>query len=260
MSDFSLIQVKVEDRIGLITLDNPPANSLSQKMIHEIEKAFDELSDESEVKVILIYGEGRFFAAGADIKEFTSVKHGTQFREMSREGQRVFKKIESSTKPVIAAIHGAALGGGLELALACHMRLVTEDAKIGMPELQLGLIPGFAGTQRLPRLTNKAKAIEMMLTSDPVKGEEAVAIGLANKILSNDDFLIEAKDFVKKITRKSSPSVAYILELVQEAEKEPLERGQEKEAVRFGDMSEKFDASEGIKAFMEKRSANFEDR
>lgn len=260
MSDFSLIQVNVEDRLGLITLKNPPANSLSQKMIHELENAFDLFSDDPKVKVILLYGDGRFFAAGADIKEFTSVKHGAQFREMSREGQRVFKKIESSTKPVIAAIHGAALGGGLELALSCHIRLVTKDAKVGMPELQIGLIPGFAGTQRLPKLVGKAKAIEMMLTSDPINGEEAVAVGLANQTLSNDDYLAEAKKFAHNISKKSAPSMSYILELVQESEKEPLERGQEKEAVKFGDMSEKRDSSEGIQAFLEKRSPNFEDR
>jgi enoyl-CoA hydratase len=260
VSDFSLIQVEVEERLGMIALNNQPANSLSQKMIHEVEEAFDELSEDPKVKVILVYGIGRFFAAGADIKEFTNVKHGTQFREMSREGQRVFKKIEASTKPVIAAIHGAALGGGLELALSCHIRLVTKDAKVGMPELQLGLIPGFAGTQRLPKLVGKAKAIEMMLTSEPINGEEAVAVGIANQTLSHDDFLDEAKTFAHKISNKSAPSMAYILELVQESEKEPLERGQEKEAVRFGDMSEKRDSSEGIQAFLEKRSPSFEDR
>jgi len=260
LSDFSLIQVEVEDRIGIIALDNPPANTLSQKMIHELETVFDEFSEDPKVKVILLYGVGRFFAAGADIKEFTNVKHGTQFREMSREGQRVFKKIESSTKPVIAAIHGAALGGGLELALACHIRLVTKDAKIGLPELQLGLIPGFAGTQRLPKLVGAAKGIEMMLTSEPVNGEEAVAIGIANQILSTDQFLEDAKKFAHKISKKSAPSMSYILELVQVAEKEPLERGQELEAVRFGDMSEKYDSSEGIQAFLDKRLASFEDR
>ncbi|PYZ93693.1 enoyl-CoA hydratase [Salipaludibacillus keqinensis] len=260
MNNFSFIRLETEKRLGIITLNHSPANAISQEMILELEQAIDELIETPEVKVILLRGEGRFFAAGADIKEFTSVKHGQQFREMSREGQRVFRKFELSTKPVLACIHGAALGGGLELAMACHIRLVANDAKLGLPELQLGLIPGFAGTQRLPRLVGKAKATEMMLTSEPVTGEQAVSLGLANQSFPSENFLEKAKEFAHNISEKSAPSLSYVLELVQESEKEQLERGQEKEAVRFGDVFEKRDASEGIKAFMEKRKPLFEDR
>ncbi|MCE7793420.1 enoyl-CoA hydratase [Salipaludibacillus sp. CUR1] len=260
MSEFKLINVHTEDRIGLVTLSHPPANTLSQKMIQELETAFDRFSEDANVKVILLHGEGRFFAAGADIKEFTSVKHGDQFREMSREGQRVFRKIELMTKPVIAAIHGAALGGGLELAMACHIRLAAPDAKLGLPELQLGLVPGFAGTQRLPELVGKAKATEMLLTSDPITGEEAMAAGLVNRTLPGENFMDQAKKFAENISNKGSHSVSYVLELIEKSGNEPIERGQEIEAVRFGDVSETYDASEGIKAFMEKRKPKFEDR
>lgn len=260
MRDFEKLKVTKEDRLGIVTLANPPANTISQKVIHELEEAFDELAADDEVKAVLLCGEGRFFAAGADIKEFTAVSHGQQFSDMSREGQRVFRKIEMMTKPVIAAIHGAALGGGLELALACHIRLAASDAKLGLPELQLGLIPGFAGTQRLPKLIGKPEAVEMMLTSEPLTGEEAKAAGLVNRTVAPDRFLEEAKAFTGKITSKSSVSTTYILELIHSSDMDPLERGQEKEAVRFGDASESRDASEGIKAFLEKRKPVFEDR
>lgn len=260
LSEFSLIQVGREERVGIITLTNPPANTLSQKMIAELDTAFDQLAEEPEVKVILLHGEGRFFAAGADIKEFTTVKHGADFRDMSREGQRVFRKIETMSKPVIAAIHGAALGGGLELAMACHIRVAAESAKLGLPELQLGLIPGFAGTQRLPKLVGRPKATELLLTSDPVTGKEAERIGLVNRAVADDQYLEEAKRLAKKISLKGTHTISNVLELLLDSEKELLERGQEKEAVRFGDVFETYDGAEGIKAFIEKRKPEFRDR
>lgn len=260
LPEFSLIRVTKEARVGILTLANPPANTLSQKMIQEIDMAFDHFSQDSEVKVILLHGEGRFFAAGADIKEFTRVKHGADFQDLAREGQRVFRKIESFHKPVLAAVHGAALGGGLELAMACHMRIVAESAKLGLPELQLGLIPGFAGTQRLPNLVGKSKAMEMILTSDPVTGVEAVKLGLANQAYSEDHLLEEAKKLVSKISGKGIQTISNVLELLKVSETEPFEQGQEKEALRFGEVFETYDASEGIKAFIEKRKPSFEDR
>src|SRR5699024_2324950 len=143
--------------------------------IEELNTVLDELRKDDLVKVVLLRGEGRFFAAGADIKEFVGVNERETFEEMARRGQFVFEKVESFSKPIIAVIHGAALGGGLELAMAAHMRIVADDAKLGLPELSLGIIPGFAGTQRLPKLVGKAKAAEMILTSDPISGKEAVS-------------------------------------------------------------------------------------
>lgn len=259
MSGYTLIRVDKEARVGVITLANPPANTLSQQMIKEINHTFDKFSEDSDVKVILLHGEGRFFAAGADIKEFTTVKNGRDFTDMSKEGQRVFRRIETFGKPVIAAIHGAALGGGLELAMACHMRIVADDAKLGLPELQLGLIPGFAGTQRLPNLVGKSKAMEILLTSDPITGKEAVQIGLANQAYSEDRMLEEAKKLATKISVKGLHTISNVLELLLDSDKESFEIAQEKEAVRFGEVFETYDASEGIKAFIEKRKPNFED-
>ncbi|MBU9710947.1 enoyl-CoA hydratase [Evansella tamaricis] len=256
----TLIKVSKEDNIGIITLNHPPANTLSQAMIQEIETAFDQLKEETTVKVILLHGEGRFFAAGADIKEFTKVDKKETFQEMSRKGQEVFSKIEAFPKPVIAVIHGAALGGGLELAMACHIRFVSTDAKLGLPELQLGLIPGFAGTQRLPKLVGKAKATELLLSSDTVMGEEAVQIGLANRCFPPETVLGEGKALARKIALKGSISVRRTLELISLSNSEKLEVAQQKESLHFGEVAKSEDATEGIQAFIEKRKPVFKDR
>ena len=257
MPENTYVQLKKEDAIAYVTLTSPPANALSQNLLQEIGVIFNKLKDDSEVKAVVLHGEGRFFAAGADIKEFTKVKDGVAFQELSRKGQVIFDEIEAFTKPVIAVIHGAALGGGLELAMACHIRLAAENAKLGMPELQLGLIPGFAGTQRLPKLVGKAKATELLLTSDPVTGTEAAKIGLVNHAYPEETLLEEGKKLAKKVAQKGTVSVRYTLDLLAYGEKEGHEAGQAKEAESFGVVFETEDAKEGIQAFLEKRKPDF---
>ncbi|WP_307328903.1 enoyl-CoA hydratase [Evansella vedderi] len=254
------LDLKKEERIAFVTLKHPPANSLSQAMIQELDEAFDELRNDQEVKVVILHGEGRFFAAGADIKEFTQANGEKTFRDMSRKGQITFRKIEAFTKPVIAAIHGAALGGGLELAMACHIRLVAEDAKLGLPELNLGLVPGFAGTQRLPRLVGKAKATEMLLISKPITGLEAVSLGLANDAYPQEILLQEATNLGQKIAQKGAISVACALELLDMSINEDFEVAQVRESHCFGKVSATQDAKEGIQAFIEKRPPHFRDK
>jgi enoyl-CoA hydratase len=260
MSNWQFISTEIEDRIGVITLNKPPANALSQSMIVEIGEALDTFEENSDVRVIVMHGEGRFFAAGADIKEFTGIKHGSEFADLARDGQRIFRHMETATKPIIAAIHGAALGGGLELAMACHMRIASENTQLGMPELQLGLVPGFAGTQRLPKLVGKAKAMEMLLSSEAIKAQEAEKFGLINRTVPEGAHLEVAMKLAALIRHKGARSVQYIMELLQHAETDPIERGQEKEAVRFGDVFETKDAQEGISAFLEKRKPQFQDK
>src|SRR5699024_807282 len=136
------------EHVAKITIDSPPANALSSSIITEINQQLDKVEDDPSIKTVVLHGEGRFFSAGADIKEFTDVDSPSEFSELSAQGQKVFQRIEDFSVPVIAAIHGAALGGGLELAMSCHIRIVSEKAKLGLPELTLGIIPGFAGTQR----------------------------------------------------------------------------------------------------------------
>ena len=246
-----------QDRIATITIQRPPANALSQGLLRELSAVMDEIEPNSEIKVIVIHGEGRFFSAGADIKEFTTISTGEEFSKLALNGQDVFERMEQYPKPIIAAIHGAALGGGLELAMACHIRYVSETAKLGLPELQLGLIPGFAGTQRLPRYVGPAKAAEMMLTSEPISGTEAVEWGLATRAFPEEEVLEKAKELAKKIEKKSPISVKAALHLLNYGKSEKFYLGAKKEAESFGTIFVSEDAKEGIQAFIEKREPVF---
>lgn len=248
---------KKEDGVAIAAINRPPANALSRSLILEVNELLDAVEGDAEVRAIVLHGEGRFFSAGADIKEFTSVTSGEEFSKLSASGQQVFERVETFSKPVIAAIHGAALGGGLELAMSCHMRFVTNSAKLGLPELQLGLIPGFAGTQRLPRYVGIAKAAEMLLTSDPITGEEAVQLGLANRAFAEEDLLPETLKIAKKIAKKSPVSVSAALRMLQFTKGEQYQAGVEAEADAFGTVFVSEDAKEGIQAFLEKREAVF---
>lgn len=258
MTEQQYISSEVKDRIAVITMKKPPANAISQQMMKEIGEAVEGFMEDEEVKVLVLHGEGRFFAAGADIKEFTDIKHGSEFSDLAREGQRILRQIETAPKPVIAAIHGTALGGGLELAMACHMRIAGEEAKLGLPELSLGLIPGFAGTQRLPKFVGKAVAMEMLLSSEPISAAEAAKHGLINRAVPEGTHLEEAMQLAALVRHKGAKAIQAVMELMQHAETDPIERGQEKEAVRFGDVFETKDAKEGISAFLEKRKPNFD--
>ncbi|WP_144463161.1 enoyl-CoA hydratase [Siminovitchia fortis] len=251
------LSVSKENNAAFIKMERPPANALSTAVIRELDRQLDELENDKDVRAILLFGEGRFFSAGADIKEFTEVPNGEAFTELAADGQRVFEKIESFPKPVIAAIHGAALGGGLELAMACHIRLVSDNAKLGLPELQLGLIPGFGGTQRLPRYVGAAKAAEMLFTSKPLTGKEAVQWGLANQSYPEEDLLNEAKEMVLSIAKKSPASLKAAIELLQYGKDGRFYEGVKLEAKKFGEVFTTKDGQEGIRAFIEKREPNF---
>ena len=251
------ISWKKEDGVAVATINRPPANALSRALIMEVNSLLDEVEHDEEVRAIVLHGEGRFFSAGADIKEFTEVTSGEEFSKLSASGQAVFERVETFHKPVIAAIHGAALGGGLELAMSCHMRFVSENAKLGLPELQLGLIPGFAGTQRLPRYVGVAKAAEMLLTSDPITGAEAAQSGLANRAYAEADLLSETLSIAKKIAKKSPVSVKAAIDMLQYSKSASYHDGVKAEAASFGTVFVSEDAKEGIQAFLEKREAQF---
>ncbi|MER1957815.1 MAG: enoyl-CoA hydratase [Solibacillus sp.] len=247
----------VEENVAIATISRPPANALSQGLIQDVNALLDAVEHDDAVRVIVIHGEGRFFSAGADIKEFTSVQSGEEFAGLAKNGQDVFERLESFSKPVIAAIHGAALGGGLELAMGCHMRFVTEKAKLGLPELSLGIIPGFAGTQRLPRYVGVAKAAEMMFTSDPISGAEAVQWGLANRAFSDEDLLPETLNIAKKIAKKSPIALKAAIQMLQYGKSPSFYNGVAAEANSFGEVFVSRDAKEGIQAFIEKREPVF---
>lgn len=245
------------DRVARITLKRPPANALSSGTLKELKSVLDEIEKNAEIRAVIIHGDGRFFSAGADIKEFTSIESSEQFVQYAKYGQDLFERIETFSKPIIAAIHGAALGGGLELAMACHFRIVAEDAKFGLPELQLGLIPGFAGTQRLPKYVGTARAAEMLLTSQVITGQEAVQYGLANHAFLEKELLGKTEEIAKLIAKKSPASIKAIITLLNTAKTKEYYAGVEKEAELFGEVFATNDAKEGISAFIEKREPIF---
>lgn len=256
----STISLEIEGHIATLTIDSPPANALSSILLKNLETQLNEVESNSSVKAVILKGEGRFFSAGADIKEFTSLQDASDYEAVAKNGQELFERIEKFSIPVIAAIHGAALGGGLELAMSCHIRIVAESAQLGLPELNLGIIPGYAGTQRLPQLVGNAKAYEMILTGDPVTGKEAANIGLANQAVAEDKLLETAQSLAEKIVAKSKPTIEKVMELVPYAKFASFSAGVVAEAQAFGEVFGNEDAKEGIQAFIEKRQPKFKDR
>ncbi|PKR84254.1 enoyl-CoA hydratase [Heyndrickxia camelliae] len=246
-----------ENHVAIVTIHRPPANALASGLLEELSKVLDQIEANKEIRVVILHGEGRFFSAGADIKEFTTIKTEEDFGKLGQKGQDLFERMERFPKPIIAAIHGAALGGGLELAMACHIRLVTETAKLGLPELQLGLVPGFAGTQRLPRYVGSAKAMEMLFTSEPITGTEAVKWGLANHAYAEEELIPKAKELALKIAKKSPVSIAAAIELLNYGKTDHFYKGVKRESELFGHVFKSKDGQEGISAFIEKREPNF---
>lgn len=260
--EFTNVTLHVENRVAYITVDVAPANTVSSATLSGLEAAFSHVQNDEEAKVVVVTGAGRFFVAGADIKEFTGAFDDTEKAEqMARYGQKVYDQIESFSKPVIAAINGAALGGGLELAMACHMRFAADNAPLGLPELKLGLIPGFGGTQRLARLTGKAKAIELIMSSEFVNGKEAERIGLVNRAFAPEELMGEVKKFAEALAAdKSAVTMQAALEAVAYGLAEGQESGMNREAELFGKLFNTADMKEGVTAFIEKRKAEFQDK
>jgi len=254
------INYSVEDRVATVTISNPPANVLTTPLVKELDKVFDELSGNDDVKVIVLTGSGTLFVAGADIKEIGSIASPKQGEELALMGQAVFNKIEQMQKPVIAAITGFCLGGGMELAMACHMRIAGDRARMGQPEINLGIIPGFGGTQRLSRLVGKAKAMEIILTGDMINAQEAKALGLVNKVVPEGEVLKQAVGLAKKIASKGKKAIAAAMNAIQEGTIQPLSQGLSLEAKLFGQICETSDMKEGVSAFLEKRQPKFQDK
>lgn len=256
----SLLKLEVASNIATLTIQSPPANALSINLLKSIDQQLNEINQKENVKAVIIKGEGRFFSAGADIKEFTSLQNASDYKELAENGQKVFSTIENFPLPIIASIHGAALGGGLELAMACHIRIVTKTALLGLPEITLGIIPGFAGTQRLPYYVGTAKAAEMILTGEPISGEEAARLGLANHAVDDEELESFTIKLASKIAKKSKPTIKKVTELVNFAKPSRFSEGCEAEAKAFSEVFGTEDAKEGIQAFLEKRKPDFKDK
>jgi len=250
-----------EGALALISLNRPPVNALSSELIAEIDRAVDEVKADGKKKALIISSllDG-VFIAGADIKEIEQIKDGEQAKELVRKGKAFLEKIESMEIPVIAAIHGYCLGGGLELALACHFRIAAENAVFGQPEINLGIIPGFGGTQRLARTIGRARALEMILTGNNVMARPAEQWGLVNKVVPEDDLLSEARALAGTLMRKGKVALAAALTATVGGLKRPFQEGMELETEQFGRVAETEDMKEGTRAFLEKRQPQFKDK
>jgi enoyl-CoA hydratase len=209
--------------------------------------------------VILTGGGEKAFVAGADINELAQMTPITG-KATAEKGQRVFRAIERFPKPVIAAVNGFALGGGCELALACHMRIASENAKLGLPEVSLGIIPGYGGTQRMARLLGKGKALELILSGDRIGAEEAERIGLVNKVVPADQLMATCEELARKIATRGPLAVSAAIEAVMSGSEMPFDEGQILEATLFGLLASTEDMKEGMQAFLEKRTAEFKNR
>ncbi len=253
-------KISVEDRVATIIIDHPPANTLSTPVMEELNKVVDEVISNDEIKAAVITGAGMFFIAGADINEIHTIDDVEKGEDLSLKGHEILRKIETSPKPFIAAINGMCLGGGLELAMACQMRICGDRAQLGQPEIMLGIIPGFGGTQRLARLTNRAKAIEMILTGDRITAQEAFRIGLVNKVVPNMDVVKQAVGLAKKIASKGSVAISHALKAITEGLDLSIDDGLKHEANLFGKVCETEDMKEGVSAFIEKRQPKFTDK
>jgi enoyl-CoA hydratase/carnithine racemase len=255
------INFTIDERVATVTISNPPANVLTTPLMTELDKVMDELAANDDVKVAVLTGSGTLFVAGADIKEIASISSSQHGEELAKSGQAVFNKIEQMKKPVIAAITGFCLGGGMELAMSCHMRIAGDRARMGQPEINLGIIPGFGGTQRLPRLVGKPKALELILTGDMVNAQEAKALGLVNKVVPEGEVLKQAQGLAKKIASKGRKSIEAALKTILEGTLlQPVSNGFTMEAQLFGEICQTADMKEGLSAFMEKRQPKFQDK
>ncbi len=254
------VRIDLDGPVATITIDRPEAlNALSELVLDELSQAFDEVNTDAVRAVILTGAGDKAFAAGADIKQFPSFSPD-EAEAFALRGQALTRKIESFPKPVIAAINGFALGGGCEFALACHLRVASETARIGEPEVNLGIMAGFGGSQRLPRLVGKGMALEMLTTGRMVAAQEALRIGLVNRVTPPGDLLATCKQMAEEIARKAPRAVALSIEAVNRGLETTLDEGLRMEARLFGQTFGTEDMQEGVRAFIEKRPPEFTGR
>ena len=255
--EFENILFEIKDSISYITINRPKhLNALNIKTIKELLTSVEQVESNSEIKCVIFTGaENKAFVAGADIKEFSEFSPA-QAIEMAKNGHILFNLIENLSKPAIAAINGFALGGGLELALACHFRLASLNAKMGFPEVSLGVIPGYGGTQRLSNLVGKGRAMEMILTTQMVDANKASEIGLVNHVCTQEDLILKCNKIAEMIKRNSPFAIKHAIKSINDGYKHDVD-GYNSEINMFGKCFSSSDFKEGVNAFIEKRKANF---
>jgi enoyl-CoA hydratase len=253
------LRIEKRDGIAVVTVNRPEKlNALDDRTMEELDGAFTALRSDPAVGGVILTGAGeKAFVAGADISELAT-QSPVQGKERSIRGQEILDKIEGLGKPVVAAVNGFALGGGCELAMACHVRVASENARLGTPEVKLGIMCGYAGTQRLSRLVGKGRALEILLTGEPVDAQEAHRIGLVNKVVPKEKLLAEAEAVLRKMLGNGPVSLRFSLDAVNAGLEMPFAEAQYLEATLFGLICTTEDMKEGTRAFLEKRPAKFQ--
>lgn len=253
--NYESIKLNIDDKIATVTINRPESlNALNAQVFSDLDHVFDTLAANHAVRCVIVTGSGeKSFVAGADIKEFSSF-NAEEAKALSQRGHIIFNKIENLNKPVIAAINGFALGGGLELAMACHIRYASDNAKLGLPEVTLGLIPGYGGTQRLPKLVGKGLANEIIFSAKMISAEKAKEIGLVNDVFPQQELLQKANELAAQIVKNSPQGISQAIKAVNASE---TENGMAAEIDCFGDLFAKDDFKEGVSAFLEKRKPSF---
>ena len=246
----------ISHQTARITLHHPPANVLTLSTLSELERVFQEVEDDPYVRAVIVTGSGRFFCAGADINELAHLNNQWLGSEFSARGQALLNRIERCDKPVLAAINGTCVGGGLELALACHIRIAAAGVMLGLPEIKLGLIPGFGGTQRLPRVVGPSKAAEMIMTGESVTAEQAFQIGLVTRVVPASELMAQADALAGLIVPRGAAAVNAALHAIRGGLDIPLAEGLAREAELFGGLCATPEKHEAIRAFLGKRQPN----
>jgi len=258
---FQNITLDVADRVATVTVNRPDKlNALNDLTVRELGLAIEEIRDRDDVAGAILTGAGnKAFVAGADISELAR-QGPLEGRERARRGQYVLRRIETSSKPVIAAVNGFALGGGCELAMACHIRIASDAARFGQPEVKLGIAPGYGGSQRLPRLVGQGRALELILSGEMISAAEAHRIGLVNAVVPAADLLRVAGDMMRKILANAPVAIALSIEAVVRGVEMPIDEALLLEADQFGLLAATDDMREGMSAFLEKRAPRFSGR
>jgi enoyl-CoA hydratase len=254
---YNNLVVAVKDRIAVLTINRPnKLNALNDAVMIELGQAVDEIIDRDDIGGVIVTGAGKAFVAGADIAELA--QHGPfDGKARALTGQAVYRRLETCGKPVVAAVNGFALGGGCELAMACHLRVASEKARFGQPEVKLGICPGYGGTQRLPRLIGKGRAIDLIITGRLVGADEALQLGLVNKVVAHDELITEAESLLRGIMAMGPLAVRLSLEAIDQGCDMSLDEGLLLEANHFGLLAATTDMKEGMGAFLEKREPEF---
>ena len=257
---YATLSLTVDDRIAVLAINRPDKlNALDDATFVELDRAIDEILERADIGGVIVTGTGRAFVAGADIAEL-SKQNAITGKARALRGQRVFGRLESSPKPVIAAINGFALGGGCELAMACHVRIASDAAKLGQPETKLGILPGYGGSQRLPRLVGKGRALQLLLTGEMIDAAEALRIGLVNQVVPAAELMNAARNMMKQMLANGPLALALCIEAVNFGLGMSVEEGSQLEANHFGVLSSTDDMREGMQAFLAKRPAQFTGR